>query len=305
MGGFAPRQYSFRAMGGPCSLSLYADDSVARQAAQRLEAEVRRLETKYSRFQADSYLSRLNRTYDQWQEVDAETAGLLDFANQCHIESDGLFDITTGVLREAWNFKSGQLPDQHQLEALLPRVGWPLIGWSNGQVNIPAGMELDLGGLVKEFAADRLLTLLSEAKIPGLVNLAGDIRVTGSRPDGSPWPVGISHPRQPERAAATLPLVEGGLATSGDYERFMMVGGRRYCHILHPKTGWPLQDGPSSVTVVADNCLLAGALTTIAMLKGKEAESWLAGLGVPFLLFDDSLTVSGTLAPSHSERCPG
>lgn len=305
MGDVAPRQFSFRAMGGPCALSLYAEDSVARQVAVTLEAEVRRLEAKYSRFQTDSDLSRLNRTPDQWQEVDAETAGLLDFAHQCFIESDGLFDITTGVLREAWDFKSGQLPAQAQLEALRPRVGWSQVGWSGGQVKIPAGMELDLGGLVKEFAADRLLTLLSEARVSGLVNLAGDIRVTGPRPDGSPWPVGISHPRQTGRAAATLPLIEGGLATSGDYERFMMVGGRRYCHILHPKTGWPLLDGPSSVTVVADNCLLAGALTTIAMLKGKEAESWLAGLGVPFLLFDDSLTVSGTLVPSHSERCPG
>ena len=267
----------------------------------RLEAEVRRLEAKYSRFDPDSLLSRMNRSAGDWFDVDPETAGLLDFADQCFRESDGLFDITTGVLRRAWDFKSGRLPDPHRLNTVLSAVGWSRIERQGVWVKIPAGMELDLGGLVKEFAADRLLALMAEAGVSGLVNLAGDIGVSGPRPDGTPWPVGISHPRRPAQVAATLPLSSGALATSGDYERFMVVDGRRYCHILHPETGWPVSQGPASVTVVTDHCLLAGALTTMAMLKGKEAESWLAGLGVPFLLFDEHLTVSGTLA-SRSPR---
>jgi len=286
-------------MGGPCELTVYAEGESG--LLDRLEAEVRRLEAKYSRFDPDSFLSRLNRSVDKWFDVDPETAGLLEFADQCFRESDGLFDITTGVLRRAWNFKSGRLPDQQRLNALLSVVGWPRVERQQGRIKLPAGMELDLGGLVKEFAADRVLAMMTEAGVSGLVNLAGDIGVTGPQPDGTTWPVGISHPRRPEQAAATLPLSSGALATSGDYERFMVVNGQRYCHILHPGTGWPVPGGPASVTIVTDHCLLAGALTTIAMLKGKEAESWLVGLGAPFLLFDEHMTVSGTLA-SRSPR---
>ncbi|WP_189608522.1 FAD:protein FMN transferase [Saccharospirillum salsuginis] len=286
-------------MGGPCVLSVYTDCESG--LMDRLEAEVRRLETKYSRFDPDSLLSRMNRSAGDWFDIDPETAGLLDFADQCFRESEGLFDITTGVLRRAWDFKSGRLPEQRHLNAVLSAVGWPRVERRGSRIKIPTGMELDLGGLVKEFAADRLLALMAEADVSGLVNLAGDIGVTGPQPDGTPWLVGISHPRRPGQAAATLPLSSGALATSGDYERFMVVNGRRYCHILHPGTGWPVPGGPASVTIVTDHCLLAGALTTMAMLKGKEAESWLAGLGVPFLLFDEQLTVSGTLA-SRSPR---
>lgn len=296
-----PMHHSFMAMGGPCDLHFYAPQDRLSALAGRLEAEVRRLERKYSRYDPQSELSRLNANNGQWMTVDSETAGLLDFAGQCHTESEGLFDITTGVLRSVWDFKSGRLPDAKALEQVLERVGWQRLEWNGVRLFLPPGMELDLGGLVKEFAADRLLALMHEDGVSGLVNLAGDIRVTGPQPNGAPWSVGIRHPRESDRLAATLPLSRGALATSGDYERFILVDGQRYCHILHPRTGMPVLAGPSSVSIVAENCLLAGALTTIAMLKGKDAESWLAGLGTPYLVFDKTLTVSGTLAkPSIS-----
>lgn len=297
-----PKEHRFRAMGGPCTLVVYGES--AGGLFSQLEAEVRRLEAKYSRFDAQSLLSRMNDRAGDWFDLDSETSGLLAFADQCYQESGGLFDITTGVLRAAWDFKSERLPESGQVQSALQNVGWSRISFQGDRIKIPIGMELDLGGLVKEFAADRLRTLMSQSGVCGLVNLAGDITTTGARPDGSAWPVGISHPRHPEQVAAVLPVKGAALATSGDYERFMVVDGQRYCHILSPKTGWPEPKGPSSVTVVAEHCLLAGALTTIAMLKGKEAESWLAGLGSPYLLFDEQLTVSGTLARDTLESRP-
>ncbi|MHA7878370.1 MAG: FAD:protein FMN transferase [Saccharospirillum sp.] len=291
-----PVHYHFRAMGGPCDLHLYGDKIAIDEAIRCAQAEVARLEAKYSRFRPDSELSQINHRAGQLQTLDPETAGLLDFADQCYRQSQGLFDITTGVLRAVWSFGEARLPEPQALEASMARVGWQRIHWQSPQLRLPEGMELDLGGLVKEFAADRVLVLLQEQGVHGLINLAGDIRVTGPQPDGKPWRVGIRHPRQPGRVAAWLPLVEGGLATSGDYERFFIHDGKRYCHLLSPKTGYPPETGPASVSVVAEHCLLAGALSTIAMLMGKEAESWLVSLGVPFLLFDESLTVRGTFA---------
>lgn len=281
-------------MGGPCDLHLYGKPSAVHQAIDQAKAEVARLESKYSRYRSDSYLNRINSQGGQVQEVDAETAGLLDFAEQCYQQSRGLFDLTTGVLRSVWSFRDRRLPDHQALQACLERVGWHRLAWRNPCLVLPEGMELDLGGVVKEFAADRVLAVLYQNEVKGLVNLAGDIRVTGLQPDGMAWPVGIRHPRQPDKVVAWIPLTEGALATSGDYERFFELDGRRYCHILSPKTGYPLEQAPASVSVLADNCLLAGALATMAMLMGKDAESWLASLGVPFLLFDQTLTVHGT-----------
>lgn len=283
-------------MGGPCDLHLYGETAVVEETVNLAKAEVCRLETKYSRYRVDSYLSQLNLQAGQPQKVDSETSGLLDFADQCYRQSQGLFDLTTGVLRSVWSFRDRRLPDTDALQECLRRVGWHRLQWHSPYLVLPTGMELDLGGVVKEFAADRVLAILCQQGVTGLVNLAGDIRVTGPQPDGKAWPVGIRHPRQTDQVAAWLPLAAGALATSGDYERFFELDGRRYCHILNPKTGYPGEQAPASVSVLADNCLLAGALATIAMLLGKDAESWLVSLGVPFLLFDESLTVYGTFS---------
>jgi thiamine biosynthesis lipoprotein len=148
-------------------------------------------------------------------------------------------------------------------------------------------MEIDFGGIGKEYAADRTMAAAFDAGIRhGFVNLGGDIRVIGPQPDGRPWRIGIRHPRDPERTIAHLELREGALATSGDYERFFDFEGRRYCHILNPKTGWPPEDSPQSVSVLAPLCTVAGSCSTIAMLHGERAAGYLHAQGLPFLLVD-------------------
>jgi thiamine biosynthesis lipoprotein len=129
----------------------------------------------------------------------------------------------------------------------------------------------------------------------GLVNLGGDVRIVGPHPDGSPWKVGIQHPRHPAAPIATVDMSEGAIATSGDYERFMIIDGVRYCHLLNPKTGQSIQPAYASISVIAGQCLVAGSFSTIAMLKSTEDTSWIAGGGLPYLAIDQRMGMSGTV----------
>jgi thiamine biosynthesis lipoprotein len=291
----------FKAMGGPCELRLYATDAAAAaRCAKAAEDEILRLERRYSRYREDSITTAINRSAGDAQgvEVDAETAGLLDYAHTAWAQSGGLFDISSGVLRRAWDFKAQRLPAPGEIEALLPQVGWDKLDWQRPRLVLPrAGMELDFGGYVKEYAADRAAQAARTAGgWHGFVELAGDIALIGPHPDGAPWQVGVRHPRDPERPLATIPLAGGGIASSGDYERYFEHEGVRYCHVLNPKTGWPVQ-GLAAVSVVAEQCLVAGTASTIAMLKGAvEGPAWLEGLGLRYLCVDARGRLSGTLA---------
>ena len=289
-------------MGTRCSISLYAlSEAEARTRAQPAIADVARLEAKYSRYLEDSFLSELNRVAATGGaiEVDAETASLLDYAQTCFVESEGLFDVTSGLLRRAWNFQpEGQtaLPRAPELDALLARVGWDKLVWQDSTLRFPcAGMELDLGGLVKEYAVDRAVALLSDAGVrAALVNLGGDIAVTGPRADGRPWRVAIENPSQPGEALRNVELTRGALASSGSYARSLEIEGVSYGHLLHPRTGFPLS-GTLAASVVADQCIVAGSLATIALLKEGSAREFLSATQLPFLLFSADGTLEDRL----------
>ena len=295
-------EHSFKAMGGPCRFRLEVPDGFAADAAvQAAEDEVRRLEAKYSRYLDDSLTTRINRAAGMGDAVsiDAETAALLNYADTAWKESDGLFDLTSGVLRGAWDFRSGSPPETEAVAQLLPLVGWDKVQWSQDSVALPvAGMELDFGGCVKEYAADSAAMRLRRSGVEvALVDLAGDLAAVGVPEGKQGWPVGIRHPEQAEGALAHLLLPEGALASSGDYERCIVVDGVRYGHILHPVTGWPVR-GLVAVSVLAPQCLVAGSSATIAMLKPvDEALEWLGCLGLPWMAVDADLEVHGTIAP--------
>ena len=161
-------------------------------------------------------------------------------------------------------------------------------------------MEIDFGGVVKEYAADRAATLCAEAGFRhGLVDLGGDIKIVGPHPDGTPWAVGIQHPRSAEAVMATLDLFQGAIATSGDYERFVEIDGRRYSHILSPRTGMPVC-GLAGVSVAAPECVVAGSATTIAMLMEDRGAQWLDEVGLPHVWMDQALRVGGTYATART-----
>lgn len=291
------RSHSFHALGGPCWLRLHGDDERQCLAAfQKAEAEIRRIETKYSRYREDSVVSRINASAGAEVEVDAETAGLLDYAATAYESSDGLFDITSGVLRRAWDFRAQRMPAAGQLECLLELVGWQRVQWRRPQLRLPVrGMELDFGGFGKEYAADRAADVLRAHGVRhGLVDLAGDLAILGPHPDGTPWRVGIQHPRARDRALAVIDVEAGAVASSGDYERYIEYEGQRYCHILDPRTGWPVRE-LSAVSVLAQRCLIAGTATTIAMLKGHRGTRWLDELGLPWIAVDQQARVAGSI----------
>ena len=278
---------AFTAMGSPCELLLApAGPMNLHRAAQAVIRDIQRLEQRYSRYRDDSDLSALNRVAAAGDstEVDDETAALLDYAAACHAQSGGRFDITSGLLRRVWHWGSGRLPTPEAVAELLPRIGWQHVVWQRPQLRFTQpGMELDFGGIVKEYAADRAAALLLGAGVQhGLVNLGGDVRALGPQPGGQPWQVGVRHPHRPGELLATVALHHGALASSGDYERCIVVDGVRHGHILDPRTGWPVQ-GLAAVSVAAPLAVVAGSATTIAMLMGPEGPSWLAQTGLPYL----------------------
>jgi FAD:protein FMN transferase len=280
-------RFTFRAMAAENEVQLHCDDaSRAEAAASRAIAEVQRIEAKYSRYRPTSVVSRINaQAGGAPVAIDAETRALLAFAAACHGQSAGAFDATSGVLRRAWRFDANRVPGEGELAPLLALIGWERVELTDDTVRLPlAGMELDFGGFGKEYAVDRAALAMSELAVTSaLVNLAGDLTVLGAQSDGSPWRVGIRHPRREDALLATLPVSSGAIATSGDYERFIEVDGERHCHILDPRSGRSVRSF-QSVTVHGSSCLVAGSASTIAMLKGEdEGLAWLDALGLSHL----------------------
>lgn len=279
---------AFTALGSPCEALLDVDDrDEAAMLADAVAGEAARVEARWSRYRHDGIIHAINTSAGRPVVVDDETAGLLDLADHCHKLSEGRFDVTSGVLRRAWRFDgSGAVPARAAVRELLPLVGWDKVAWRRPEITLPAGMELDLGGLGKEYAVDRAAQLLSlRTRAAALVNFGGDLRALGVRRDGRPWRVGVEAPvagageaLPPE--ALDLELAQGALATSGDSRRFVMGHGVRYGHILDARTGWPAPGAPRAVTVLADTCVEAGVLATLAMLQGAGARDFLAGQGV-------------------------
>jgi thiamine biosynthesis lipoprotein len=266
-------------MGSPCELLAATDsESLARQLLDVASADAWRVEDKFSRYLPGNIIARINSSNGAPIEVDDETADLLDFAETLHQLSDGLFDITSGILGKLWRFDGGdRIPDAGDVKSMLTLVGWAKLDWSRPILTLPPGMQIDLGGLGKEYAVDRAGILLAAQTEAGcLVNYGGDLVATGC-PDGSTgWRVGIEQPDdRPAAAGQVIRLAKGGLATSGDARRYLKKNGVRYGHILNPATGWPIEGAPRSVTVAADSCTQAGMLATLAMLNGTTAEAFL------------------------------
>jgi thiamine biosynthesis lipoprotein len=264
-------------MGSPCELLSEATSATeAEELTALVAAEAWRIEDKFSRYLDGNIVDQINSAEGRAIEVDAETSHLLEFAETLFALSDGAFDITSGTLRRAWTFDgSDKLPSSDEVAELLGQVGWGKAEWNAPVLNLPPGMEIDLGGIGKEYAVDRaVLELRSISDTPCLVNFGGDLAVTAPPNRRHAWTVGI----ETLVAGGSEKLIElrhGALATSGDTRRFLMKDGIRYSHVLDPRTGWPVTGAASSITVAADRCTQAGMLATLAMLKGLSAESFL------------------------------
>jgi thiamine biosynthesis lipoprotein len=270
--------YDFPAMATVCEVRTETQDKALAERLGRLaQDEAGRIEAKYSRYRQGSVLSEINRAAGTSTQVDPETAALLDYAAHCHRLSNGLFDITSGVLRRVWTFDSSdRVPSREAVRDVLDLVGWGKVEWRRPYLTLRKGMEIDFGGIGKEFAVDAALArIVAQTDRPVLVNFGGDLRVSGPRAGDVRWRVGIESVDGAGTPDGRLELKTGALATSGDTRRFLLKDGVRYSHILDPRTGWPINNPPRSVTVAAPTCMEAGVLSTLAMLQGDGAEGFL------------------------------
>lgn len=265
---------AFNAMASPCEVLFDSDDlTQALELGLLAQQEAQRIEHKFSRYRDDNLVYAINHSQGQAISLDQETADLMDFCYQIYELSAGCFDISSGLLRKAWHFDgSDNIPTKAQVEKLLPKVGLDKVVWHAPFFSLPTGMEIDLGGIGKEYAVDKVFKLIQQRyKGAFLVNFGGDIRVQGPRSDGSAWTVGIEGAKD----KTTAKLISGGLATSGDTKRFLLKDGIRYSHILNPKTGYPVEGAPQSITTIAATCIQAGILSSLALMKGAGAEEFL------------------------------
>ena len=302
----------FPLMGGSASVEFVADsgDAEAERVARAVETEARRIETKFSRYREASVVSEINRNAGRTPvAVDEETDMLVGSALALARSTGGRFDPTVGPLRRAWDFRSGRVPTLEEIGALLPLVDAGAVSLRNRTVFLRReGMEIDLGGVGKEYAVDRAADILRRAGVrAATVDFAGDVSTVGSRLDGRPWSVAVRDPRDPGSARFTVRVVgDAGVATSGDYERGFVRDGVRYHHILDATTGWPAR-GAASVTVVARSTFDAGRHATAAFLLGPEAgvELLERASGVEGALITEEGEVLATRGMVHLSDLPG
>jgi thiamine biosynthesis lipoprotein len=269
-------------MASPCEVLVSERDrALAERIVSVAAAEAARVEAKLSRYRPGNIIDTINTAGGRTVVVDEETARLLDYAAQLFELSDGKFDVTSGVLRRAWRFDgSDRVPSAGAIEALLPLVGWQKVRWRAPKLTLEPGMEIDLGGIGKEYAVDRAAALARPLSERCLLNFGGDLLALGPQAGGWPWRVGVESLNAPGAAVKEIELGVGALATSGDTRRFLQKDGKRYSHILDPTTGWPIEGAPRSITVAAPTCTQAGMLATLSLLRGHDAEAFLAAQGV-------------------------
>lgn len=271
-------------MASPCEVLMETSDPIlCENIFKRIKAEAERLEAKFSRYKEDNIVYRINNAHGKVVALDAETASLVDFAFQCFELSEGFFDITSGVLRRIWDFKNfSKFPSSSQIKECLQFVGLQKVKWDKKNLQLLDGMELDFGGIVKEYAVDVCLSLVPKGGPATLVNFGGDLAVNRAPRSGS-WSVAIEEAFKSKIQGSQLALKGGALATSGDTHRSFVHQGKRYSHILNPKTGLPVSNGIATITVFSESCTMAGMLATVshlqenpaAFLKNQETAHWI------------------------------
>jgi thiamine biosynthesis lipoprotein len=302
----------FALMGG-AAVIRFVDDrgrSRAEAVARAAENEALRIERKFSRFREGSIVSEIVRNAGRTPvAADDETVALVEAALDLARLTGGRFDPTVGVMRRVWNFRQSRVPTDEEIGALLPLVDHRAVSVRDGTVFLRrAGMELDLGGVGKEYAVDRVAGLLvAHGVSSALVNFAGDVRTIGGRGDGRPWSIGVADPRAPGRCRFAVRLIGGaGVATSGDYERCFIVNGARYHHLLDATTGRPAR-GVMSATVVAASTFLAGRIASAAFLLGPREGLALVErvTGVEGCLIDATGAISASSGMGRISDLPG
>ncbi|MDD2763328.1 MAG: FAD:protein FMN transferase [Opitutaceae bacterium] len=270
------RKLAFPALGTTCEVQYATPGGSAQAAAfeRAAVAWVQAFETKYSRFRSDSLVSRINRAAGHaWIEVDPEMEQLLQLCDTLHFMTQGVLDPTALPLIQLWNWKTAapRVPSTEEIAAARRLVGWTKVQRTPGRIFLPEpGMALDFGGFGKEYAVDIVAQIALDHGIANaLVDFGHDLRALGTPPGRPAWHIGLEDPQHPGTPWASVALSGSrGIASSGDYIRCFKIDGRRYGHIVDPRTGWPVANGCMQATIIAGTCLQAGILSTTAFVLG-------------------------------------
>ena len=287
------RQYGKEEGGTACTRQLFAMDTVmsftaygpkAEEAVDAAMKEIERLDALLSTGNESSEISQLNAAGSFL--VSEDTLKLLEEAESILQSTGGLFDVTVYPLMQLWGFPAGdyRVPTQEEISSTLSLVDAAQIQIEGAQVTLGEGQQVDLGGIAKGYASDRVMELYREYGVTsGMVSLGGNIETLGTKPDGTDWKIGIRNPEitsgsgsGTEDVLLALEVENQAVITSGGYERYFEENGETYIHILDPRTGYPADSGLLSVTVVSENGMLADALSTSLYIMGEAdaAEYW-------------------------------
>jgi FAD:protein FMN transferase len=274
---------SFQAMNTLCRVNFsIANPGSARDFQEEVLQWVAWFEARYSRFIEDSLIGRINLAAGlHWVDVDPETDALFNLCQEMIFFTRGVFDPTSLPLIRLWNWKAKPpvVPDGETIKRAQELVGWRKVQRRPGGIFLPQkGMCLDLGGIGKEYAVDRVLMLALQRGINDvLVDFGADVRVHGQPPEKGAWHVGLEDPTNPGHVWVGVAVTNHAVATSGDYLRHFIHQGRRYGHILDPRTGYPVNNGVLSVSIIAPHCTFAGILSTsVCVLGPKEGADLIA-----------------------------
>ncbi|MBU0677502.1 MAG: FAD:protein FMN transferase [Verrucomicrobia bacterium] len=253
--------------------------AVSRAAAEKFKLDVfnwlAHFEATFSSFIDTSLVGRINREAGgDPVEINADAEELFALCDWFHWHTRGLFDPTSGPLLDLWDYHHPRkaLPSRNEVASARSKVGWDKVERGKGYVRLAEeGMRIDLGGIGKEYAVDRLVGMAADAGINDImVSLGRDIRVSGSPPEGDVWRLGLEHPDRPSQCWTGVAASNVSLCCSGDYQRYLEIDGQRYSHIIDPTTGYPAAGGCRAAWVLAKSCVQAGILSTCMCMLGHD-----------------------------------
>lgn len=264
-------------MGSRFDLTVVAaDSSEANRDIEMAIKEINRIEKVISSWDPDSETSKINKNAGvKPVKVSPELFSLIERAKGISRLTDGAFDISYASMDKIWKFDGSmtKMPSEEEIAASVSKVGYQniILDKANSTVFLKLpGMKIGFGAIGKGYAADKAKALLMKNGVPaGIINASGDMNTWGKQPGGKDWEVAITNPMNKNKAFALLPLKQGAVVTSGDYEKFVTFNGKRYAHIINPKTGYP-STGIISATVFAPKAELADALATSVFVMGKD-----------------------------------
>jgi thiamine biosynthesis lipoprotein len=265
---------SFHAMGTACRVIYSANrPAAAEQFRKALLRWLAEFEAQYSRYLEDSLISEINRSAGAgWVDIDEELESMFQLCDWYHWRTDGIFDPSTLPLIKLWDYQAERpvVPDDASIRSAVSLVNWRMVQRERGKVMLPhEGMAIDIGGIGKEYAVDRVMAMAQDRGVRDiLIDFGQDLRCYGSPPEGGAWRIGLEHPQDPGKCWTGVSLDDRAVATSGDYHRHFELGGKRYGHILDPRTGYPVNHDGQAVSVIAPTCTEAGILATTAFVLG-------------------------------------